>query len=142
MSSTQRTGLIVYEGRWFLLSTMDRGELEEMVSGHVSSAITASQNVMLTEMTKLISTEVKKISDNQKSISELQLSKIASINASDYKFKRKSNEEQFKVNKKALKKIDDCDRNLSNANLQEAKENLAEGTFFIDLNLYISTFIL
>ena len=128
MSSTQRTGLIVYEGRWFLHSTMDRGELEEMVSGHVSSAITASQNVMLTEMTKLISTEVKKISDNQKSISELQLSKIASINASDYKFKRKSNEEQFKVNKKALEKIDDCDRNLSNANLQEAKENLAEAS--------------
>ena len=94
-----------------------------MDRGHVSSAITASQNVMLTEMTKLISTEVKKISDNQKSISELQLSKITSINASDYKFKRKSNEEQFKVNKKALEKIDDCDRNLSNAKLQEAKEN-------------------
>ena len=98
---------------------MDRDEVEDMVS--------SSQNQLLTEMSKLISTEVKKISDNQKSLSELQLSKIASIASSDYKFKRKLNEEQNEVNKKVLEQIDRCDRNLTSSKVQEAKENLAEG---------------
>ena len=105
---------------------MDRDEVEDMVSDKINTAISSSQNQLLTEMSKLIYTEVKKISDNQKSLSELQLSKIASIASSDYKFKRKSNEEQYKVNKKVLEKIDDCDRNLTSSKVQEAKENLAE----------------
>ena len=81
----------------------------------------------MSELHRLISTEVKKISDNQKSLSELQLNKIAAISSSDYKFKRKSNDEQFKVNKKVMKKIDDCDRYLNESEIQQAKENLAEG---------------
>ena len=56
------------------------------------------------------------------------MSKIASIASSDYKYKRKSNEEQYKVNKKVLEKIDDCDRNLTSSKVQEAKENLAEAS--------------
>ena len=116
---TQKSSLPTYP--------MDRDDVEDIVSDKINTAISSSQNQLLTEMSKLISTEVKKISDNQKSLSELQLSKIASIASSDYKFKRKSNEEQYKVNKKVLEKIDDCDRNLTSSKVQEAKENLAEG---------------
>ena len=61
-------------------------------------------------------------------MSELQLNKIAAISSSDYKFKRKSNEEQFKVNKKVMEKIDDCDRSLKESEIQQAKENLAEAS--------------
>ena len=126
---------------------MDRDEVEDIVSDKINTAISSSQNQLLTEMSKLISTEVKKISDNQKSLSELQLSKIASIASSDYKFKRKSNEEQYKVNKKVLEKIDDCDRNLTSSKVQEAKENLAEGMVlflnfaFIGFRIDFTTFM-
>ena len=113
---------------------MDRQDVEDFVSDKISAAVSSSQNTLLSELTRLISAEVKKISDNQKSLSELQLNKIASISSSDYKFKRKSNEEQFKVNKKVMEKIDDCDRSLKESEIQQAKENLAEGR---DLLFYL-----
>ena len=107
---------------------MNRQDVEDLVSDKISAAVSSSQNTLLSEITRLISTEVKKISDNQKSLSELQLNKIASNSSSDYKFQRKSNEEQFKVHIKVMEKIDDCDRNLNESEIQQAKENLAEGT--------------
>ena len=56
------------------------------------------------------------------------MSTIAKL-SSDYKFKRRSNEEQFKLNKKVLGKIEDCESNLDLAEFDKAKENLAEGKF-------------
>ena len=56
----------------------------------------------------------------------MQISKIADL-SSDYKFKRCSNEEQFKINKKVLGMLDDCERNLDCSETDKAKENLAEG---------------
>ena len=61
--------------RALVISIMERGELEDMVSDKISTAISSSQNQLLTEMTKLISTEVKKISDTQFFLSELQMKK-------------------------------------------------------------------
>ena len=72
--------------------------------------------------------EVEKLSESQKKIIELQLSKHAAITSLDYTFKRKSNEEQFKVNNKVLDKMQDCERYLDQANLTQAIENLAEAT--------------
>ena len=45
--------------------------------------------------------------------------------SSDYTFKRKSNEEQFNVNNKVLDKMKDCERYIDQADLTQAKENLA-----------------
>ena len=50
--------------------------------------------------------------------------------SSDYNFKRRSNEEQFQINKKVLAKLDDCERNLDCSETDKAKENLAEGKNF------------
>ena len=70
---------------------------------------------------------VEKLSVRQKTFSELQLSKIAAKKSSDYKFKRKSNEEQFKLNNKVLDKMQDCERYIDQADLTQKKKNLAEG---------------
>ena len=69
---------------------------------------------------------MKKMTENQRALSDLQISKIADL-SSDYKFKRRSNEEQLKVNKKVIMKLDDCERNMVNSDIDIAKENLAEG---------------
>lgn len=101
--------------------------MEGLVADKVNSAVRSCQNELLSGIQTLITSEVQKISDSQKVFSELQLSKIAAITSSDYKFKRKSNEEQYKVNNKVLDKIQDCDRNIDTSELSQAKENLAEG---------------
>ena len=113
---------------------MDSDELDRIVQGRVDSAINQTKNEILTGMQNLISTEMKKISDSQKVFSDLQMSKIAEL-SSDYKFKRRSNEEQFKLNKKVLWKIEDCESNLDLAELDKAKENLAEGKFICILKI-------
>ena len=74
----------------------------------------------------MISSEMKKMTENQRALSDLQISKIADL-SSDYKFKSRSNEEQFKVNKKVIGKLDDCGRNMDLSEMDKAKENLAEG---------------
>ena len=122
---------IVYQRRQPYLkkqraSTMDRDELAGFVQDSVHSAIGQSKNEILTGVQQLISSEMKKVTESQKALSDLQISKIADL-SSDYKFKRRSNEEQFKVNKKVLGQLDDCERNLDLNEMDKARENLAEG---------------
>ena len=112
-------------------STMEKDEVENLVTERVTEAVRSTQNDLLTGIQHLISSEVDKISERQKTLSELQLSKIAALTPSAYKFKRKSNEEQYKVNSKVLGKVQDCERNIDQAELSQAKENLAEGIWFI-----------
>ena len=66
------------------------------------------------------------MTENQRALADMQICKIADL-SSDYKFKRRSNEEQFKINKKVLGKLGDCERNLDCSETEKAKENLAEG---------------
>ena len=68
-----------------------------------------------------------KITESQRALADMQISKIADL-SSDYKLKRRSNEEQFKINKKVLGKLHDCEKNLDCSETDKAKENLAEGT--------------
>ena len=66
------------------------------------------------------------MTENQRALVDMQISKMADL-SSDYKFKRRSIEEQFKINKKVLGKLDDCERNLGCSKLDKGKENLTEG---------------
>ena len=107
---------------------MEKDEVENLVAEKVNFAVRSSQNDLLSGIQQLISSEVEKLSESQKNFSELQLSKLAAITSSDYKFKRKSNEEQYKVNNKVLDKMQDCERYIEQADLSKAKANIAEGT--------------
>ena len=59
------------------------------------------------------------MTENQRALSDLQINKIADL-SSDYKFKRFSNEEQLKVNKKVIGKLDECERNMDNSEIDKA----------------------
>ena len=60
MNSTQNQFISFHsEGRWSTFSIMEQDEEEDMVSDKFTSAISSSQNQLLTEMSKLISTELK-----------------------------------------------------------------------------------
>ena len=104
---------------------MDTESLDAMVAGKVKDAMSASQ----TELMKGIGDLFSQISSNQNSNNEAQLSKISSLlTTGDFpKFKRKSNEEQFKQNAKVLCKLDDAEKSLEVRNVDKAKESVLEG---------------
>ena len=68
------------------VSTMEKDEVEHLVTEKVTEAVRSTQNDLLTGIQHLISSEVDKISERQKTLSELQLSKIAALTPSAYKF--------------------------------------------------------
>ena len=100
---------------------MDRRQVAELVQDSVNSAIGHSKNEILTGVQLLISLEMKKVTENQKALVDMQISKIADL-SSDYKFKRRSNEEQFKINKKVLRELEDCERNLDCSETDKANK--------------------
>ena len=114
---------------------MERGEIADLVQDSVDTAISQSTNEVLIGVQQLISSEIKKMTENQRALSDLQISKIADL-SSDYKFKRRSNEEQSKVNKKVIGKLDDCKRNMDLSEMDKAKENLAEGKTYSYKNYF------
>ena len=99
---------------------MDRREEAELVQDSVNSAIVHSKNEIITGVQLLISSKKKKVTDNQRAIADMQISKMADL-SSYFKFKRRSNEEQLKINKKVLGKLDDCERNLDCSELDKDK---------------------
>ena len=105
---------------------MDQREVAELVQDSVNSAIVHSKNEIITGLQLLISMEMKNVTENQRALADMQISKMADL-SSDYKFKRRLNEEQLKINKKVLGKLDGCERNLDCSELDKDKENLTEG---------------
>ena len=63
---------------------------------------------------------MKKVLENLRVLADIQISKIADL-SSYYKFKRRSNEEQFKINKKLLEKLDNCNGNLNCSETDKTK---------------------
>ena len=106
----------------------NRENMEEFIQQEVKKAMRDSQGELLDGIKTLISSEVSKVNENQKHYAEMSLSKISAISNSDYRFKRRSNEEQFKLNGKIIEKIKQGERNIEFEFLEEAKENLQEAT--------------
>lgn len=106
---------------------MDAEQIDELVTNKVKDAVCASQADLLKGIGDLFS----QISATQNNSNEEQLSKISSLLSSgDYpKFKRKSNEEQFKQNVKVMFKLDEAEKSLEMNNVEKSKENILEGNF-------------
>ena len=96
---------------------MDAEQLDEMVTSKVKDAVCASQAELLKGIGDLFS----QISSSQNDSNEEQLNKISSLLSSgDYpKFKRKSNEEQFKQNAKVMFKLDEAEKSLELNNVEK-----------------------
>ena len=61
------------------------------------------------------------MSDSQKELSDVQLARIEEINNNEYKFKKRGNEEQYKVNQKVGRKMKEAEAILQE-NGDTAKE--------------------
>lgn len=95
----------------------NRDELSNLVEEHVKEAMKQGHNELLQQ----IGTMMEKISYSSCSprLSMLELPK----------FKRKSNEEQFKYNMKVQTCIEQTESSLDAGNIQESKAKLIEGKF-------------
>ena len=94
--------------------------VEEMVDERVRSSLAAHKAEMLQDIEKLLC----KISGRD---NDAQLCKISDMLSSGEKFKRKSNEEQFRYNSKVKITLDDADTLLQSDKVAECRQKIAEG---------------
>ncbi|XP_053398087.1 uncharacterized protein LOC123550494 [Mercenaria mercenaria] len=96
-----------------VLFNMDEGAMEAMIQEKVQSALKANNEDLL----KNIGRMMEKISSPS----------IVSVNSTEIpKFKRKSNDEQFKHNSKVMTKLEHIGSHISSGNIEKAKESLIE----------------
>ena len=118
---------------------MDAENFEERVQREVQQAVASSQKSLMDDISGLISSKFStfeaRFSDNQKELSESQLSKIQRniLSNENYQFKKKSCEDQFKFNSKVLGKLRDAEVHAeSGAQRQEVKQDISEGIKLIN----------
>ena len=75
----------------------------------VETKISESQSSLLNNLDKLMSSKLlrfqQQLKDNQRELSEVQVAKIEEMTKGSYKFRKRGNEEQHKVNTEALRKM-------------------------------------
>ncbi|CAC5403048.1 unnamed protein product [Mytilus coruscus] len=84
-------------------------QLDSLIKQRVQEAVSTAQNDNVYHMDTIIKSIFdafqKSTNENQRQLSEIQLAKIEEMNSDNYVFKRKGNEEQFKVNSKVANKM-------------------------------------
>ncbi|KAJ8317960.1 LOW QUALITY PROTEIN: hypothetical protein KUTeg_003051 [Tegillarca granosa] len=87
---------------------MDEAAISSFIDKHIDS----SQSILLSKLDNLMSDNSfqRQIKENNRLLNDAQVAKIEQITGSDrYKFNKKGNEEQFKVNGKIQQKIMEAD---------------------------------
>ena len=100
----------------------------------VSAKIRDSQAGLLSQLDSLITDKLgafqQKIGDNQRELSDVQIAKIEELNKDEYRFRKRGNEEQYKVNVKVARKLKEADALLNEegeAGRREAQDRISEG---------------
>ncbi|XP_072166403.1 uncharacterized protein [Diadema setosum] len=116
---------------------MDAARIADMIDSKVNQ----SQNRLLSDLDNLISNRLsnfqQSLNESQKALSDAQVAKIEEMHADNYKFQRKGNEEQYKVNIKVQRKLRETEQILKEENdittsVADAKAKIAEGIDIID----------
>ena len=98
--------------------------------------VSETQNKLLENIDSLISSRLqnfqKSVTETQRQLSENQLAKMEEMTTDTYTFKRKGNEEQHKVNVKAINKMKEASSALTenptdNEHTTLAKQRISEG---------------
>nr|XP_054749610.1 uncharacterized protein LOC129255079 [Lytechinus pictus] len=104
------------------------------VASFVDSKIRESQAGLLTQLDTLITNKLgafqQRISDTQRDLSEAQIAKIEDMSKDQYKFRKRGNEEQYKVNVKVTRKLKEADAILKDDDITgkaEAQLKISEG---------------
>jgi hypothetical protein len=100
---------------------MSREMSESFVEEKVTDLLAQHKQQMLKEMEGMF---LKITATSQSKLS----SQIASSSLTTVKFRRKSNEEQFKVNADVLSKLEDAEGSLSVENMEETRQSIISGT--------------
>ena len=99
---------------------MEVNEVEQMINKKVDSSLRRHRQEMLRDIAKI----VEKISGSS---NVTQLNNLSTLVNGGEKFKRKSNEEQFKYNSSVSRKLEDAEQSLVAHKLQEGRDKTAEG---------------
>ena len=118
---------------------MDAENFEDRVQREVREAVASSQKSLMDDISGLISSKFStfeaRFSENQRDLSENQLSKIQQniLSNENYQFKKKSCEDQFKFNAKVLGKLRDAEAHAeSGVRQQDVKQDISEGIKLIN----------
>ena len=111
---------------------MDPG-VASQVTQIVHEQIDKSQNAILDKLEHLMSVKLDsfqhQINETQRVLSDAEVSKIEQMNSEAYKFNKRGNEEQYKVNAKVCQKLREADAILKENHemTTDAQEKIAEG---------------
>ena len=108
---------------------MEVNEVEQMISDKVDSSLRGHRQEMLRDIESI----VEKISGTS---NVAQLNKLSTLVNGGEKFKRKSNEEQFKYNSSVSLKLEEAEQSLEAHKLQEGRDKVAEGNYFIICTMF------
>ena len=131
---SKKSVLASYPSRKHQLTKMDEEQFGVRVQQEVQQAVANSQRDLMDQISGLISSKFgtfeARFSENQRELSEFQLSKIQQniLTNDNYQFKKKSCEDQFKFNSKVIGTLRDAEVHADNdSHRQELKQDIAEG---------------
>ena len=121
-------------------SAMDVDEVQQLINERVDSSLRSHRQEMLSDIEKI----VEKISGSS---NVSQLNKLSTLVNGGEKFKRKSNEEQFRYNSSVSLKLEEAEHSLEAQNIQAGREKTIEGNrlftsfnfMYVTMNVFTKT---
>ena len=108
-------------------------DVSEGVQAFINQSLADNNQLLLNQITKLVSHSVEKIKRSSSEAADEQLREIKKLRLEEHKsFNRKSNEIQYKFNRKVQGSREEVQSHLETISVDKAKEALAEGTRLLD----------
>ena len=84
---------------------MERADISDLLETRIQDSQSALLNQLDTLISNKLSSFQQQIKKNQQELSDVQVAKIEELSKDSYKFRKRGNEEQYKVNVKVLRKM-------------------------------------
>ena len=108
-------------------------DVSEGVQAFINQSLADNNQLLLNQITKLVSDSVEKIKRSSSEAADDQLREIKKLRLQEHmSFNRKGNEIQYKFNRKVQGSLDEVQSHLETNALDKAKEALAQGTRLLD----------
>ena len=103
-------------------------DVSEGVQAFINQSLADNNQLLLNQITKLVSDSVEKIKRSSSEAADEQLREIKKLRLEEHKsFNRKGNEIQYKFNRKVQGSLEEVQSHLEANAVDKAKEALAEG---------------
>ena len=112
---------------------MSNSNVSEGVQTFINQSLADNNQLLLNQITKLVSDSVEKIKRSSSEAADEKLREIKELRLEEHKsFNRKGNEIQYKFNCKVQGSLEEVQSHLETNAVDEAKEALAQGTHLLD----------